>query len=303
MNGLLANIRFCLLYICSLLPLRVHYFFSGILAFILRHIVRYRASTITVNLARSFPELKYREISRLAGEYYRYMCDIMVESVWDLSHSASAVCRVSECVNPEVVDRLQEKHGRVLILMGHFGNFELVSGMCGPDGSRGPESFANNPIYMVYKAPESRSADILFRKLRMHEYRKFRSLGEVVESKNVIRHVLRNRDAKCAYVLIADQNPLGQKHHAVSFLNQPTYFMNGPEYIAGKTSMPVVYLSMDRVRRGKYRITFTPVTENAAAERENFVTERYAQLLEEDIRRNKVNWLWSHRRWKKNVTL
>lgn len=156
---------------------------------------------------------------------------------------------------------------------------------------------------MVYKAPRSKTSDILFKKLRMHEYKKFGSIGEVVESKQVIRHVLRNRDNKAAYVLIADQNPHGTNHHAVMFLNQPTYFMNGPEYIAVKTSMPVVYLSMDRVRRGKYKIFFTTIAENPHDEAENFVTERYAQLLQEDIMRNKVNWLWSHKRWKKVIKM
>lgn len=299
----MANVRYCFLYLCSLFPLRVHYFFSGVTAFLLRVIVRYRYSTIIINISRSFPKLKYKEITRLAKDYYGYMCDMMAESVWDLSHSNKAVCKVVEVVNPEIVDDLQSRYGKVLVLMGHFGNFELVSGMCGEIGKRGGDSFVNNPIYIVYKKPKSKTSDILFRKLRMHEYRKFASIGEVVESKNVIRHLLRNSDNKAVYVLIADQNTVGSKHHAVMFLNQPTYFMNGPEYIAMKTSMPVVYLSMDRVRRGKYRISFTTITENAHNEPENFVTERYAKLLEEDIRRNKVNWLWSHKRWKKVVEM
>ena len=91
MNKFFAGLVYCLLYVVSLLPLGVHYFFSNILAFILKRIVRYRYSVITVNISRSFPEMKYGEVKKLVSDYYKYMCDLLFESIWDLSHSADAV--------------------------------------------------------------------------------------------------------------------------------------------------------------------------------------------------------------------
>lgn len=298
----LAEIRYILLYLISLLPLRIHYFFSDIASFILEHIVRYRFTTITVNISRSFPELKYKEIRRLTHKYYRFMSDVLFESIWDLAHSDAAVCRAAHVENPEMVDALLARQGKVLIVMGHLGNWELVSGMCGLNSLRTPDSFSSYPLYMVYKKAKSKISDAVFRKIRMHEYHKFRSRGEVVESKKVIRKILESKEEKATYIMIADQNALGDKNFVVNFLNQPTQMLQGPEFVAVKMKMAVAYLGMDRIARGKYSIRFTTITEDGSKEEHGFITKKYAEFLESDIRKNRVNWLWSHRRWKKNVS-
>ena len=297
----LAEIRYILLYLISLLPLRVHYFFSDITSFVLEHIMRYRFNTITVNIARSFPELKYKEIRKVVHSYYRFMSDVLFETIWDLAHSDVAICSVAHVENPEVVDALLAKHNKVLIVMGHLGNWELVSGMCGLNSHRAPDSFSSYPIYTVYKKANSKISDIVFHRIRMHEYGKFQTKGEIVESHQVIRRILRDREEKATFIMIADQNALGDNNLVVNFLNQPTEMLQGPEFVAVKTGMAVVYLGMNRVSRGKYSIRFTTITQNGSKENLGFITKKYAELLEEDIRNNKVIWLWSHRRWKKTV--
>ena len=302
MAKFLAEIRYILLYLVSLLPLRVHYFCSDIASFVLEHIVRYRFNTITVNIARSFPELKYKEIRRIVHRYYRFMSDVLFETIWDLAHSNAAVCRVSSAENAEVVDSLLARNNKVLIVMGHLGNWELVSGMCGLNSHRTPDSFSSYPMYMVYKKAKSKISDIVFRKIRMHEYGKFHTKGEMIESHQVIRKILRDREEKATFIMIADQNALGDNNLVVNFLNQPTEMLQGPEFVAVKMGMAVVYLGMDRVSRGKYSIRFTKITEDGSKEESGFITKKYAELLEGDIRKNKVIWLWSHRRWKKTIS-
>ena len=301
MKKFFAGIIYCLLYVVSLLPLGVHYFFSNILAFILKKIVRYRYSVITVNISRSFPEMKYGEVKKLVSDYYQYMCDLLFESIWDLSHSADAVRKRVSVSRTEVPDGLLKKYGRVIMVMGHCGNWEMVSGMMISEKDRTPDSYSSQQVYMVYKAAESRLSDILFRKLRMHEYHKFHTSGEVVESKQVLRHALKNKDSKAVYIMIADQNPIGKHDPVVDFLNQKTYMLPGPDFLASRLKMPAVYLRMDRISRGQYHIEFEKISEPSENRGENYVTEKFAQLLEEDIRRNPVNWLWSHKRWKRNI--
>ncbi|MCI1719674.1 MAG: lysophospholipid acyltransferase family protein [Bacteroidales bacterium] len=303
MAKFLAEIRYILLYLISLLPLRVHYFFSDITSFILEHITRYRFTTITVNMSRSFPELKYKEIRKLVHNYYRFMSDVLFETIWDLAHSDAAICRVAHAENPEVVDALIAKHNKVLIVMGHLGNWELVSGMCGLNSHRTPDSFSSYPLYMVYKRAKNKISDAVFKKIRMHEYRKFQSKGEMIESHQVIRKILRDKEEKATFIMIADQNALGDNNLVVNFLNQPTQMLQGPEFVAVKMAMAVVYLGIDRISRGKYSIHFSTITEDGSKEEHGFITKKYAELLESDIKKNKVNWLWSHRRWKKNVSI
>lgn len=55
---------------------------------------------------------------------------------------------------------------------------------------------------------------------------------------------------------------------------------------------------MHRIRRGYYEITILPVTENPVEETDYVITRKHLSLLENDIRQQPANWLWSHRRWK-----
>ena len=63
------------------------------------------------------------------------------------------------------------------------------------------------------------------------------------------------------YIFIADQSP-NQERVVADFLNQPTLFLAGAEYVAAKLGLPMVYMGIDRVERGKYEIKFTLIEEN-----------------------------------------
>ena len=301
MTKFFARIIFSILYIFSLLPLGVHYIFSDITRFFIKNLFRYRYSVITTNIARSFPQMRYEEVKKLTNEYYRHMCDLIFESIWDLGHSAVAVRKRITVSNEEVPNSLQEKHGKILFVMGHFGNWEMISGVSVDRSVRAKNSYVSNPVYIVYKKAKNNLSNELIKLLRTRKYKKSGSVGGVLESNEVIRHALKNREQKVAYVLIADQNPTGKNDPVVTFLSQPTYMLSGPEFLAVKLKMPVVYLSMRKVARGRYHVDYKEIAEDASTLESGFVTKRFAQLLEEDIRANKVNWLWSHRRWKRNI--
>lgn len=74
--------------------------------------------------------------------------------------------------------------------------------------------------------------------------------------------------------------------------------MLGSIGIAHKMGMGVVYMKMNRVRRGHYDIEFIPICTDASQMDQIAILRKYFDLLEEEIKANPVNWLWSHNRWK-----
>jgi KDO2-lipid IV(A) lauroyltransferase len=100
--------------------------------------------------------------------------------------------------------------------------------------------------------------------------------------------------------LIADQNPpVDAQSRWVPFLHHPTVFFHGAEKIARKFAMPVYYMRVRKVGRGRWEQTFEPIWDGTSPTSDYEITGRYADLLEEDIRRQPELWLWSHRRWKR----
>ena len=300
MSKILLHIVWGLLYLVSLVPLRLYYILSDIAAWMLCHVFSYRKSVIYTNLARSFPELEYGQIRKIAKEYYKYMCDIMVESLWQISASAKKQCGLVDVEGVELLDEMVAKHGKVVLLMGHRGNWEMMGVFLGEPVKRGPDSFANHPITVTYKVARGKLSNFLFEKIRMNEFKKFDNEGCIVGAKQFLRHVLKG-SGKHTYLFIADQYPrLGGV--PLRFLNQDTFFFAGAESVACKIGMPVVYMDMARVKRGKYKMTFTLIEENSKGCRNGEITARYAKLLEDNIKENKYNWLWSHKRWKRGFT-
>ena len=55
---------------------------------------------------------------------------------------------------------------------------------------------------------------------------------------------------------------------------------------------------MDRLQRGRYRMSFVPLYDGEEQVAPNEITERYVRELERVIRERPELWMWSHRRWK-----
>ena len=107
-----------------------------------------------------------------------------------------------------------------------------------------------------------------------------------------------------AYALVADQTPQKREEkHWSHFLNQDTAFFVGADKIARILKAPVLFVSMRRERKGFYSarlsLLATPPYErgldgDSGAE----IIERYARMLEDEIRVSPADWLWIHRKWK-----
>ena len=98
---------------------------------------------------------------------------------------------------------------------------------------------------------------------------------------------------------IADQSPTKpERAYWTTFLNQPTGFFTGAERYARAHNCAVVYGKVVQRKKGYYTGEFIPITDNAANETENFVTEKFVRLLEDQIKEHPADWLWSHKRWK-----
>ncbi|HEV7714808.1 MAG TPA: lysophospholipid acyltransferase family protein, partial [Steroidobacteraceae bacterium] len=117
---------------------------------------------------------------------------------------------------------------------------------------------------------------------------------------DIIKH---GKDVR-AIAMVADQEPTTSEHkHWTRFLNRETAFYMGAEEIARVTRYPVFFIAMRRVSRGHYVMTFKPVAPGGEKLVTGELTERYARLVEEQIRAAPPDWPWSHKRWRLKKSL
>jgi KDO2-lipid IV(A) lauroyltransferase len=282
-------------YLISLLPLKIHYFVSDIIIFIIGRMLRYRQSVVTINITRSFPELRYGQIEERVKAFYGHLAEIIAESMWMVSASRKKLNKIAHFHNPELL-KMQFAAGKsVIIVGGHIGNWELLTKM-DHFGEGNPVGYSGDELKFIYKKQHSSLSDKFVRWIR-----ESRSGIELIESNKAARYILKNRDKQACYFLFADQAPLPGSKFVTNMLNQQTLMINGPEIISRGVDCPVIFINMVRVKRGCYKIKFTLITDKPSECEDGFITNRYAQLIESSVRDNPENWLWSHKRWKRGL--
>lgn len=266
-----------------------YYVVESLLFVLLCYCLRYRMKVVKRNLRNSFPEKSDRELAVLRRKFYWTLAEVFVDTI-DLAHMTPAKGRRILKVKG-LDEHLKHIDGRDWIAMtAHFGCWEYCSfwGLYVP----------SQIVVAVYHPLESRIAEAFYLRLRNGEY------ATTVPMRESLRFYLRNRESGVAgrrmvMGLIADQNPPKRPDsHWFRFLNQDTIFFDGGEKLALRCHLPVYFVKMDRLRRGRYEMSFEKIYDGEEAVADNVITERYVRILESEIRRRPELWMWSHKRWK-----
>ena len=302
MKKALAKIFRGLIVVLAQLPLKFHYFMGDVFAWIAKNIFKYRLGMVWMNVSRAFPQKKHWQIKQIVNDYYRHFGEILAEAIWFGGSDYKRLQKqgIVTVKNPEVLEEVYLSSPSTTVLFTHCGNWEMLGGIIGyltAGGRKCP--ITENDITVVYKKMTSEVSDKVFAANRMAPLPGYFPETEV-ESMNILRYSIKNRDRRRLYIYPADQAPnwSATKQDMGIFLNQQTYAMTGSVGVACKLSHSVVYMKMKWLERGKYEMEFIPICMNASEHTPDELMKKYYQLLEAEVNETPHNWLWSHNRWK-----
>lgn len=279
---------YTLFYILSLLPLRLLYCISDVVARLAHRVVRYRVKVVRDNLASSFPNKSVGELRRIERDFYHFLGDYFVETVKMTTMSRKEMERRFRLENPELVNDSMARGESCSLFLGHFCNWEWASSMA--------LHYHGGISAQVYHPLENANADRAF--LRIRSRWGARNLTMAETARTLMHWAKEGTVSVVGY--IADQAPMYNGIVLLEFLNHPTAFFGGGEKITLRTKAKAFYLDMHRPRRGYYSARLIPIsTEGDYRD----LTARYAAMLEDNIRRHPHLWLWSHRRWKRSYDI
>jgi len=273
------------LYLISLLPFWFLYGVADILFVILYHIVHYRRKVVQENLHNSFPEKTDAERKVIERKYFKYMADLMVETIKSVSISAKDVQRRMVCTNPELMEHYFSQGKSILAAAGHYCNWEMA---CLDFGF-----LTNNRRMVVYKPQSNEVFTEFFNRTRS------RFGATLIPMRQTLRKLIEYKNELTFTVLASDQTPTREDaKYFTTFLNQPTAVFLGVEKLTKVMNCVVIFYKIDLVKRGYYTYTFVPLVEEPKNTKPYEITEIHVKYLESLIREKPEYWLWSHRRWK-----
>ena len=111
----------------SKLPFGVLYLLSDLTYLVLYKLIGYRTKVVRGNLKRSFPEKSEKEILRIESEFYKHLCDVIVEGIKGFSISKKQAQKRMKQRNPELVNQFYKEGKQVILAGGHYGNWEMFA--------------------------------------------------------------------------------------------------------------------------------------------------------------------------------
>ncbi len=287
--------------IFAALPLCVQYLNAHIVGWIARCIIRYRCSVVKTNIDNAFPDLDSKSRKKIYRDFYLHFGQLVCETIWFGGSNTKRLRKshIVEIANPQELQHLYDCSPGTIVLCSHMGNWELYGGIPYYNYTQQPMPVNYDNAGVVYRKLKSPVWDDIFKTNRTFccpEY------SNMVESSNVMRHILTHRDKKMFYFMITDQWPYfkAPSYIMVDFMGQMTRTMSGGAAVAQKYHLAVTYMSMKRRKGGKkYTMHLETICEDASQTTTQQIMDRYYELLENDIRQDPGNYLWSHKRWKK----
>ena len=248
----------------------------------------YRRKVIHANLKIAFPEKSEDERKKIARQFCHQFVDNFIETIKLLS-CGEAFLKKRFTGNWEVFDESFSKGQSVQIHLGHNFNWEW--------GNAAISAAIPHQVGVVYMPIKNAAMDKLFLKMRSITGSEMIPATPVEAFRTSMKQL---RQHTYAMIFAADQSPGDpSKAYWLNFFNRPTGFVTGPEKGARLGKLPVFFTVISMRRRGYYHAHNQLATADPRSLKEGELTVMFARFLEDVIRQYPANWLWSHRRWKR----
>ncbi|NLO74572.1 MAG: lysophospholipid acyltransferase family protein [candidate division WS1 bacterium] len=273
-------------FLARFLPLSALRALADGVAFLLRLLAPSRQRGAAENMRRVFGE-RYtnRQYRALAAEVTRGVCRTMMELLKLPYLSRERVVRLVSLEGSEHVTAALARGQGVILLTGHYGNWELMGARMCDEGW---------PLTVIARdSEESFTAEMINAARRSH--------GVEVLEREDLRAMLRCLRANRILGVLPDQ------HAAfggliVDFLGRPAATAVGPATLALRTGAAIVPGFCVRQPDGTFHVRFFPALEVTRSgdrgENVRAITLACNEILGREIRAHPEQWLWLHRRWK-----
>lgn len=250
-------------------------------------VLKIRKSLVLGNLTKAFPEKSAEEIEAIAKASYKNLFSALLEILYLDKITPEEIRAYIKFPESLKISQALEKGKGVIILTGHFANWEL------------------NALSTAFLAPQKYT--IVVQKQRNKYVDRFmwrmrtRFGSKLVVMEKAFREAFSALKQNQAVALIADQS--GPEHGIfVDFFGRPTSTHQGPAVFQIRSGAPMLLVMLVRNGINNFKIEVEEIDlSGISGNQEEMtieITRRHTAALEQFIRRYPEQWLWMHKRWK-----
>lgn len=273
--------------VVALLPLGWALALARHWGWMLAQVVRLRRTYVLDALARCFPEKTDRERRALYAEMCRHQATNLMELMRFAGGKDAELGGLLDVRGEEIVQAALSRGKGVLILIAHFGNYDLM-------GLYASKLFGY-PLTIITKTLKDAKLNALW-----WEMRRKAGVTEIPAHK-AYRPCVRALQQNGLVGFMLDQNRPNPQGVYVDFFGKLASTTPGLAFMSAQTGAPVVPVFMRRTPEGRHVLEVRPILEPPPDRKEETLlafTAACTKIIEEEVRRFPAQWLWLHKRWK-----
>ncbi len=193
----------------SRLPLWALYGITDGVRLLIYYLIGYRKSVVIQNIKNAFPDKSEEEIKKITKEFYQRFCEYMAETIKAITISEKEMLKRVKFLNVPLVQSYADKNQSIILAGSHQFNWEwaLLTGCL----------VLPFPVDAVYKKLSNRKFD----QLMLDTRGKFG--GQPIESKSLIRSLIKSKLRTKAVAIIADQSPKKKRPKLLGYIYESRY--------------------------------------------------------------------------------
>lgn len=242
------------------------------------------------NISNAFPELNNIEINVILKHSYQNLGITLIELLYIKKLSNEELKNYIEYENIELIEELLSRGKGLLLLSGHYGNWEYLAYSAG--------IFTGKQLNVIVKNQKNKILNKI-----LNQYRS-KSGNNLIPMNKAALEIIRVIKNKGMVALLADQSASKNKDIFVDFFGRPAITYEAPAKLALKFEIPIIMGFAERQSNNKYKVKLFEIKYEDIKNSENAIellTQRHVSLLEKQIRKNPNQWAWQHKRWKHTI--
>ena len=230
----------------------------------------------------------YQDIYEIARLNFRHIARVFLEIPRFRHINAENVNHFVTCSGAEEVKKALDEGRGVILLTGHFGNWEITAHVA--------PFFLGTPINILARPLDFPPLEKLITEVRC-------STGNrVFARKSSARKVLRSLKNNEIIGILQDQRSSKHDGVTVPFLGRPAITHKGMAILAARTGAAVIPVFSHRKKDGRYHIEIHPrlyLIDTGDVKKDIILNSAlFNRVLEKQVKKHPEQWFWVHRRWR-----
>lgn len=266
------------------LPRSISLSLGKALGLFMAYIIPIRRKVVQSNLSRAFPQKSKMDISKLTVETYKHFGSFVSEFSRQDKYSENDLNNIIATHNKHLLDEAVQDGNGAIILIGHFGNWELLGRWLG---------VMNYPLRAIQQPQENPLVDQYIQQKRVT------GKTEVISKHASISNFIRSLQSGGALLIAADQDARSNGIF-VDFFGIPSSTARGAAVFAHKLQSPVLFCFPIKNADNTYTFIFERLELHSTGTSQAIysILQQYMNRLEFYVSQYPEQYFWFHRRWK-----